>query len=156
VSSVHEDEETNLLASAAFPSNRDEQETRVVYFAILVNFLANVILLIAKIIASLTSSSLSIIASLVDSALDFLSTLIIFAVSRIVAQRDWKSEFNFPVGKARLEPIGVLVFSVIMIVSFMQVFVEAVHRLLYEESRYSIIRLDPPAIIIMLSTGRGP
>ena len=110
----------------------------------------------AKIIVSLTSSSLSIIASLVDSALDFLSTLIIFTVSRIVAQRDWKSKFNFPVGKARLEPIGVLVFSVIMIVSFMQVFVEAVHRLLHEESRHSIIRLDPQAIVIMISTGRGP
>jgi divalent metal cation (Fe/Co/Zn/Cd) transporter len=125
----------------------------MVNVAIFVNFLANVFLLIAKVIASVTSSSLSIIASLIDSALDFLSTVIIYTVSRIIAQRDWKN--HFPVGKARLEPIGVLVFSVVMIVSFMQVTVEAVQRLLAEEEDHIIVRLSPQAIVIMISTGKN-
>lgn len=150
-SSVIEDVETGIPTQDF--SRRNEQTSRVVNVALFINFLANVFLLLAKVIASLTSSSLSIIASLIDSALDFLSTIIIYTVSRIVAQRDWKSDFNFPVGKARLEPIGVLVFSVIMIVSFLQVIVEAVQRLMDEERQRHIVQLSPQAIIIMIATG---
>ena len=111
------------------------------------------LLLIAKIIVTLTSSSLSVLASLVDSALDFTSTLIIYTVSRIIQSKDWRSQYQFPVGKARLEPIGVLVFSVIMIVSFIQVGVEAVQRLLEGEGTRGIVVLSLESIVIMASTG---
>jgi divalent metal cation (Fe/Co/Zn/Cd) transporter len=57
------------------------------------------------------------------------------------------------VGKARLEPIGVLVFSVVMIVSFIQVGVESVQRLLKEESSHEIVELSTQSIVIMTSTG---
>lgn len=56
---------------------------------------------------------------------------------------------------ARLEPIGVLVFSVIMIVSFVQVGVEAIQRLLENggEEGHEIIRLSLQSVVIMGSTG---
>jgi divalent metal cation (Fe/Co/Zn/Cd) transporter len=57
------------------------------------------------------------------------------------------------VGKARLEPIGVLVFSVIMIVSFMQVGVESVRKLLEEAETHMIVVLSLQSILIMASTG---
>jgi divalent metal cation (Fe/Co/Zn/Cd) transporter len=110
-------------------------------------------LLIAKLIVTLTSSSLSVLASLVDSILDFLSTVIIYSVSRIIQSKDWKSQYDFPVGKARLEPIGVLVFSVIMIVSFIQVGVEAVQRLFKSGKTQEVVVLSIPGIMIMISTG---
>jgi divalent metal cation (Fe/Co/Zn/Cd) transporter len=141
------DEESALLHEDV----GDDQETRIVNIAIFVNFAANVFLLIAKLIVTLTSSSLSVLASLVDSVLDFLSTMIIYSVSRIVQRRDWKSQYDFPVGKARLEPIGVLVFSVVMIVSFIQVGVEAVQRLF--KSEHKVVALSIPGILIMSSTG---
>jgi divalent metal cation (Fe/Co/Zn/Cd) transporter len=37
---------------------------------------------------------------------------------------------RFPVGKRRLEPLGILVFSVIMVLSFMQILQESVSRLM--------------------------
>jgi divalent metal cation (Fe/Co/Zn/Cd) transporter len=153
VSSVLGDEEARFLPSEDDFNFGVPNTTRIVNLAIFINFLANVFLLIAKVVASLSSSSLSIIASLVDSCLDFLSTLIIYSVSRIVARRDWKSDYLFPVGKARLEPLGVLVFSVVMIVSFLQVIVEAVTRLADETSKHAIISLGPQAIVIMIATG---
>jgi divalent metal cation (Fe/Co/Zn/Cd) transporter len=156
VSSVLEDEEALFLPTEDDFNFGVPNTTRIVNIAISINFLANIFLLIAKIVASLSSASLSIIASLVDSCLDFLSTLIIYTVSRIVAQRDWKSNYLFPVGKARLEPLGVLVFSVVMIVSFLQVIVEAVGRLADETSKHDIISLGPQAIIIMIATGIVP
>jgi len=126
---------------------------REVKLAIFINFIANVFLLVAKVIVTLTSSSLSVLASLVDSVLDFLSTLIIYSVSRIIQHKDWRTRYQFPVGKARLEPIGVLVFSVIMIVSFTQVGVESVRKLLEEAETHEIVVLSLQSILIMTSTG---
>lgn len=143
------DEETALL-----PEHRvDASSERIITIAIFVNFVANVFLLVAKIIVALTSSSLSVLASLVDSVLDFMSTAIIYSVSRIIQSKDWRTRYQFPVGRARLEPIGVLVFSVVMIVSFIQVGVEAVQRLLKEEKDHEIVALSTQSILIMTSTG---
>jgi len=52
----------------------DQAVTRAIYL----NFAANTILLILKIVVVLLSSSLSVLASLVDGALDFLSTFIVW------------------------------------------------------------------------------
>jgi divalent metal cation (Fe/Co/Zn/Cd) transporter len=146
------DEESALL----YDDKQDDQTSRIVNIAIFVNFTANVFLLVAKLIVTLTSSSLSVLASLVDSVLDFLSTVIIYSVSRIIQRKDWKSHYDFPVGKARLEPIGVLVFSVIMIVSFIQVGVEAVQRLFKSGKTQEVVVLSTPGIVIMMSTGLVP
>jgi Co/Zn/Cd efflux system component len=145
------DEETALLPPELLLDSY-ESSPRIVNVAILINFLANIFLLGAKVIVTLTSSSLSVLASLVDSALDFMSTLIIYTVSRIIQRKDWRSRYQFPVGKQRLEPLGVLVFSVIMIVSFVQVGVEAVQRLLNKD-RTALVVLTWQAVVIMMSTG---
>jgi len=54
-----------------------------------------------------------------------------------------------PIGRSRLEPIGVLVFSVIMITSFAQVGITAFQRLL---GSHDIVTVGPTAIFIMAST----
>ncbi|EGG11134.1 uncharacterized protein MELLADRAFT_33368, partial [Melampsora larici-populina 98AG31] len=75
------------------------------------------------------SNSISLIASLVDSAMDFLSTAIIWWTNRKIDSKSWQSVWQYPVGKRRMEPMGVVVFSVFMISSFVQVLVESVERL---------------------------
>lgn len=50
----------------------------------------------------------------------------------------------------RLEPVGVLVFSVIMVTSFVQVGIQCIQRLAGTE--HEIISLGLPAIVIMFST----
>ena len=144
-----DEESAPLLAQ----QKQNEHSSRIVNLAIFINFAANVFLLTGKVIVTLTSSSLSVLASLVDSVLDFASTVIIYAVSRIIQHRDWRSKHQFPVGKARLEPLGVLVFAVIMIVSFVQVSVEAVQRLLADVETHEVVTLSVQSMIIMGSTG---
>lgn len=99
-------------------------------WAININVIANILLLLAKIIAAFTSSSLSLIASLVDSALDLLCTLIIWTTNKLVQWKIKRLQHKFPVGRRRLEPLGILVFSIIMIVSFLQILQESVTKLL--------------------------
>ncbi len=112
---------------------------------------ANIVLLVAKVIAAFNSSSLSLIASLVDSALDLLCTLIIWTTNKLVQWRIRKLQHKFPVGRRRLEPLGILVFSIIMIVSFLQILQESVIKLLPGAPR-DTATLPPTAIGALVAT----
>lgn len=146
-------ERTPLLVS---PHNEEEtpgfdhdvsESRKIVMTAIYINLIANCILLGAKVAVTVMTSSVSVLASLVDAALDFLSTAIIWSTTRLTTRRD---RFRYPVGRQRLEPVGVLIFSVVMITSFFQVALMSVQRLTGDD--HSLIELTLPAIIIMAST----
>lgn len=109
---------------------RRRKAARRAKIAINVNVLANIFLLAGKIGAAFTTGSLSLIASLVDSALDLLCTLIVWSTNRLVLWRLNALRKRFPVGRRRLEPLGILVFSVIMVFSFAQILQESFSRLL--------------------------
>ncbi|BGP15106.1 hypothetical protein JCM10213_006562 [Rhodosporidiobolus nylandii] len=111
-------------------TEREETFRSAVTWAINLNIVINILLLGAKIAVVLLSHSMSLVASTVDSAMDFLSTLIIFGTSRYIEHRDWKSQYIYPTGKSRMEPLGVLVFSVFMISSFLQVLIESIQKIL--------------------------
>lgn len=99
-------------------------------WAININVIANIILLAGKIVAAASSGSLSLIASLVDSALDLLCTMIVWTTNKLVQWRLSALRRHFPVGRKRLEPIGILVFSIIMVISFLQILRESVEKLI--------------------------
>ncbi|KAF2253984.1 hypothetical protein BU26DRAFT_548320 [Trematosphaeria pertusa] len=129
------------------PEEDEDTESPIVKLALYVNMAANTVLLILKIIVTIMTSSLSVIASLVDAALDFLSTAIVWFTSWMIARQD---RYAYPVGRRRLEPIGVLVFSVVMITSFFQVSIEGFSRLTGTD--YTVVQLTIPAVAIMAST----
>ena len=79
------------------------------------NIAANIVLLVGKIVAAFSTGSLSLVASLVDSALDLLCTMIVWTTNRLVQWRLDALRRNFPVGRQRLEPLGILVFGIIMV-----------------------------------------
>ncbi|CZR50735.1 related to cation diffusion facilitator 10 [Phialocephala subalpina] len=130
-----------------FEDDSVESGDTIVQVAIYINLTANAILLAGKIVVIVLTSSLSVLASLVDAALDFLSTAIVWTTTRMIERQD---RYQYPVGRRRLEPIGVLVFAVIMVTSFFQVALECFSRL--NSGDHSIIELTLPAIIIMSST----
>lgn len=121
-------------------------------WAININVLANILLLIAKITAAFFSSSLSLLASLIDSALDLLCTLIIYTTNKLVAWNLSRLAHKFPVGRRRLEPMGILVFSIIMIVSFLQILQESVTKLLPNNQEREAVILPPVAIGALVAT----
>ena len=129
------------------PDEETGSQSRVVKIAIYLNLAANTILLILKIIVVALSSSVSVLASLVDAALDFLSTAIVWTTTRLISRND---QYAYPIGRRRLEPIGVLVFSVIMITSFVQVALEGFNKLTGPD--HIAVRLTPLAIAIMAAT----
>ena len=141
------DEEEQLMPPDLEMEEESGSQSRIVTIAIYLNLAANTALLIMKIVVVALSSSVSVLASLVDAALDFLSTGIIWATTRLISHND---QYAYPIGRRRLEPIGVLVFSVIMITSFVQVGLEGFSKLTGPD--HSIVRLTILAIIIMAAT----
>ncbi|TKA73007.1 hypothetical protein B0A55_05201, partial [Friedmanniomyces simplex] len=133
------------------PDLEEEEEagsqSRIVTIAIIVNTIANTILLGMKIAVAVLTSSVSVLASLVDAALDWLSTIIIWTTTHLIANTD---QYAYPIGRRRLEPVGVMVFAVIMITSFAQVAIEGVQKL--AGSDHSVVQLSTSAIVIMAST----
>ena len=119
----------------------------IVTLAIYINFAANAILLAGKLAVVLSVPSISVLASLVDAVLDFLSTAIVWTTTWLISNQD---QYRYPVGRRRLEPLGVLVFSAIMITSFVQVMLGAVQHLLSDDR--AVIELGLPAIATMLGT----
>ncbi|KAK0724126.1 hypothetical protein B0H67DRAFT_597930 [Lasiosphaeris hirsuta] len=117
-------------------------------WAINVNIIANILLLVGKLVSLRFSLSLSLMASTADSALDLFCTLIIYGTNRVVAWRLHALKIKYPVGRRRLEPIGILVFSVIMVVSFVQILQESVTKLLPGGDR-NVAALPPVAIAAM-------
>lgn len=115
-----------------------DSDDPIVTLAIWVNFVANGILLIGKILVVISVPSVSVLASLVDAALDFLSTAIVWMTTRLIAASQ-NDQHRYPVGRRRLEPVGVLVFSIIMVTSFCQVALEAISKLASPE--HSIVQL---------------
>ncbi|CAD0086903.1 unnamed protein product [Aureobasidium vineae] len=156
---VGADEETPLLAEddsnslfntgipAFEPDDEPDSQSRVVTVAIYLNLVANTVLLGLKIVVTVLTSSVSVLASLVDAALDFLSTAIVWTTTRLISHNDM---YKYPVGRRRLEPIGVLVFSVIMVTSFVQVAIEGLNHLTSKD--HTIVQLSYAAIAIMSAT----
>ncbi|KAL7932188.1 hypothetical protein V8C35DRAFT_307636 [Trichoderma chlorosporum] len=126
-----------------------DHDNPIVTLAIWINLIANVILLAGKIAVIISVPSMSVLAALVDAVLDLLSTAIVWTTTRLISasQRD---QHNYPVGRSRLEPLGVLVFSVIMVTSFCQVSLECIQRLAGPD--HQVLQLGLPAIIIMVTT----
>ncbi|KAJ5908715.1 hypothetical protein N7495_001397 [Penicillium taxi] len=124
-----------------------EKEEKLINLAIRINFAANVILLGSKIAIMLLTSSMSVLAGLVDGVLDFLSTVIIWITAIMIRRQD---RSRYPITRRRLEPISVLVFSVIMVTSFFQVGLSSLNRLMADD--HSIVELTTPSLALMAGT----
>ncbi|KAF9926652.1 hypothetical protein FBU30_003796 [Linnemannia zychae] len=84
-------------------------------------------LVVLKIWTVLLSDSLAVLASMIDSLMDLLSGAIIWYSARL--RNNTADGDRYPVGKARMEPLGIIVFASVMVASFMQVMLQAFERL---------------------------
>ncbi|CAN4094838.1 unnamed protein product [Withania somnifera] len=87
---------------------------------------ANIILLALKIYATVRSGSLAIAASTLDSLLDLMAGGILWFTHLSMKNID---VYKYPIGKLRVQPIGIIVFAAIMATLGFQVLIQAVEQL---------------------------
>ncbi|XP_055998735.1 uncharacterized protein LOC125664063 [Ostrea edulis] len=91
-----------------------------------ISFAANLILLAAKLVAAVLSGSMAIISSLVDSVVDLASGIVVWVTTRAVRKTD---SFKYPNGRHLLEPLAVILLSVIMGMASLQLIKEAAGKI---------------------------
>ncbi|XP_074271898.1 metal tolerance protein 9-like isoform X2 [Silene latifolia] len=94
--------------------------------AIHISNAANVVLFLAKIYASIESRSLAVIASTLDSLLDLLSGFILWFTSHAMKT---PNQYNYPIGKKRMQPVGIIVFASVMATLGLQILLESARDL---------------------------
>ncbi|EXB62630.1 Metal tolerance protein 10 [Morus notabilis] len=119
-----------------FPGTLTEEEMneleRSERSAIYASNIANLILFVAKVYASVQSRSLAVIASTLDSLLDLLSGFILWFTAYAMRK---PNEVGYPIGKSRMQPVGIVVFASVMATLGLQV--------LFESGRELVTKTQP-------------
>jgi cation diffusion facilitator family transporter len=141
----HQDEmlegftEMDTVAERGYLPGMSEEEcdkvARSERTAIRISNLANVVLFIAKVYASFKSGSLAIIASTLDSLLDLLSGFILwFTASKMRSP----NPYRYPIGKKRMQPLGIMVFASVMATLGLSILLESVRQLIAKSHNLSL------------------
>ncbi|KAF3957795.1 hypothetical protein CMV_017231 [Castanea mollissima] len=104
-----------------------KQLARSERMAIHASNIANLVLFGAKVFASIESRSLAVIASTLDSLLDLLSGFILWFTTYSMRN---PNQYHYPIGKGRMQPVGIIVFASVMATLGLQILLESVRQLL--------------------------
>ncbi|GAY32703.1 ZT dimer domain-containing protein [Citrus sinensis] len=91
---------------------------------------ANIFLLAFKIYATIQSGSLAIAASTLDSLLDLMAGGILWITHLSMKNINI---YKYPIGKLRMQPVGIIIFAAVMATLGFQVLVQAVEQLIKDE-----------------------
>ncbi|KAK7348908.1 hypothetical protein VNO80_23672 [Phaseolus coccineus] len=106
-----------------------ERSERVAIYA---SNIGNMVLFVAKVYASIESRSLAVIASTLDSLLDLLSGFILWFTAYAMKK---PNHHQYPIGKNRMQPVGIVVFASVMATLGLQI--------LFESGREIITKAQP-------------
>ncbi|XP_009337553.2 metal tolerance protein 11 [Pyrus x bretschneideri] len=145
--------EMDALAERRFipGMSKEEQEklAKSETFAIRISNIGNMVLFAAKVYASVRSGSLAIIASTLDSLLDLLSGFILWFTA---SSMQTHSPYQYPIGKKRMQPLGILVFASVMATLGLQIILESMRTLVSGEDEFSLTKDQERWVVgIMLS-----
>lgn len=139
---------THTFTSNAQSDRIQQEREEFVRRAVLASNLANTFLLIAQIFAFMRSGSLAVLACFLDAILDFVSGLLIFATWYLRQKRD---KHRYPVGRERLEPLGVMGMACLMTAATLLTLEESVSSLVDGSNSSRFAGLSFPVVSVMVT-----
>ncbi|KAL2487854.1 putative metal tolerance protein C3 [Forsythia ovata] len=119
-------EEVDSLVASDCVYEEDLEEQAQQERAMKISNYANILLLVFKIFATVKSGSLAIAASTLDSLLDLMAGGILWITHLSMKNIDI---YKYPIGKLRVQPVGIVVFAAIMATLGFQVLIQAIEQL---------------------------
>mmetsp|Transcript_83218 Transcript_83218/g.165202 ORF Transcript_83218/g.165202 Transcript_83218/m.165202 type:complete len:407 (-) Transcript_83218:65-1285(-) len=119
----------------AFATKADSEVLLVIRSSVWINFG----LFLCKLYAFIASGSMAVLASLVDSAIDLLGQGALLFTSYLAGD----SHEDYPIGRGRLEPVGVMICAVVMGMASIEVISTSTMRLL----KFWNLP-DPPSVVL--------
>lgn len=95
-------------------------------FAMKISNFANIVLLVLKIYATVRSGSLAVAASTLDSLLDLMAGGILWFTHLSMKSLNI---YKYPIGKLRVQPVGIIVFAAVMATLGFQVLIQGLEQL---------------------------
>ncbi|RAL39949.1 hypothetical protein DM860_008089 [Cuscuta australis] len=124
------------IVSASNSIDQDDYEGQAQHErAMKISNCTNVLLLVLKIYATEKSGSLAIAASTLDSLLDVIAGGILWLTH--LSMKDFNI-YQYPIGKLRVQPVGIIIFAAVMATLGFQVLVQAVEQLLENKPSESL------------------
>ncbi|KAI1387268.1 uncharacterized protein F4822DRAFT_277886 [Hypoxylon trugodes] len=106
-----------------------EEDARVapkIKFAVNASFTVNFCLFVIQLYAAISTGSLSLFATAADAFMDLVSSFVMLITSRMAARA---SVYKYPVGRTRIETIGIILFCALMTTVAIQLLVESARTL---------------------------
>ncbi|KAM3198105.1 hypothetical protein ACQJBY_073297 [Aegilops geniculata] len=127
-------ESMNVLGCLDQNSAPTEEELRQLAkgekLAINLSNIINLVLFVGKVVASVETRSMAVIASTLDSLLDLLSGFILWFTAHAMKK---PNKYSYPIGKRRMQPVGIVVFASVMGCLGFQVLIESGRELVTQE-----------------------
>ncbi|KAI1631434.1 cation efflux family-domain-containing protein [Biscogniauxia mediterranea] len=95
-------------------------------FAVNASFTVNFCLFVIQLYAAVSTGSLSLFATAADAFMDLVSSFVMLITSRMAARA---SVYKYPVGRRRIETIGIILFCALMTTVAIQLLVESARTL---------------------------
>uniref|UniRef100_A0ACD5X0J2 Uncharacterized protein n=1 Tax=Avena sativa TaxID=4498 RepID=A0ACD5X0J2_AVESA len=125
-------EEVDSIEESNVISEEEELiEQRQSEFAMKISNYANILLLSLKIYATVKSGSIAIAASTLDSLLDLMAGGILWFTHLSMKSIN---VYKYPIGKLRVQPVGIIIFAAVMATLGFQVFLQAAEKLVVNEA----------------------
>ncbi|KAI1498970.1 cation efflux family-domain-containing protein [Biscogniauxia marginata] len=102
-----------------------EEDARIapkIKFAVNASFAANFCLFVIQLYAAVSTGSLSLFATAADAFMDLVSSFVMLITSRLAARA---SVYKYPVGRTRIETIGIILFCALMTTVAIQLLIES-------------------------------
>ncbi|KAK9736041.1 hypothetical protein RND81_04G246300 [Saponaria officinalis] len=120
-----------VLSQTPHDDDDDDEEQALQERAMKISNYANVLLLAFKIYATIKTGSLAIAASTLDSLLDLLAGAILWFTHLSMKN---VNIYKYPIGKLRVQPVGIIVFAAVMATLGFQVLIQAVEQIIKNEA----------------------
>ncbi|KAK7290325.1 hypothetical protein RIF29_04653 [Crotalaria pallida] len=120
-------EEVDAVVSSDCVAEENNEEQALQERAMKISNYANIVLLILKIYATVRSGSIAIAASTLDSLLDLMAGGILWFTH--VAMKNINI-YQYPIGKLRVQPVGIIIFAAVMATLGFQILITAVKQLI--------------------------
>ncbi|KAL5545432.1 hypothetical protein UlMin_005119 [Ulmus minor] len=147
-------EEVDSLQSQDHESNEEEDLAEQAQHerAMNISNWANIFLLAFKIYATVKSGSIAIAASTLDSLLDLMAGGILWFTHLSMTDLNI---YKYPIGKLRMQPVGIIIFAAIMATLGFQVLIQAVTQLIQDKpsEKMTLEQLVWLYVIMLTATG---
>jgi cation diffusion facilitator family transporter len=124
-------EDVDLLMASDEIEDEDAEEQAQQERAMMISNYANILLLGFKIYATIKSGSLAIAASTLDSLLDLMAGGILWFTHLSMKNINI---YRYPIGKLRVQPVGIIIFAAIMATLGFQVLIQAIESLIEDKA----------------------